>query len=129
MALGIQDYSQWFPGNDNIVACPLSRDNDHSDEELTLIFCSDCPSQIPDHFKILPLPNKIITWLTALLHRFPEKPQLFKKHTWTKLVCGTDGQATASGLALLTLSSTTSPSMHKSCFFVPLLWLCGKQDF
>jgi hypothetical protein len=73
MALGIRDYSQWFPGKENIVANSLSCNNIRSDEELTLIFCSHCPSQIPNHFKILPLPNKIISRLTALLHRLPEK--------------------------------------------------------
>jgi hypothetical protein len=40
MALGIQDYSRWFPGNDNIVAHALSHDNDCLDEEFTLIFHS-----------------------------------------------------------------------------------------
>jgi hypothetical protein len=129
MALGIWDYSQWFPGKENIVANTLSRDNNCSDKELTLIFCSHCPSQIPDHFKIPPLPNKIISWLTVLLHRLPEKQQLFEKHTRTKLGCGTDGQATASALALPTFSSTNSPSMHKSSYLEPLPWLCGKQDF
>jgi hypothetical protein len=129
MALGIQDYSQWFPGNDNIVADALFHDDNCLDEEVTLILCSHCPSQIPDHFKILSLPNKIISWLTVLLHRLPEKPQLFEKHTRTKLGPGTDGHATASGLALPTLSSMTSPSMHKSSYLEPLPWLCGKQDF
>ncbi len=69
MAFGIRDYSQWFSGKENIVANALSRNNDRSDEELTLIFRSHCPSQIPDHFKILPLPNEIISWLTVLLLR------------------------------------------------------------
>jgi hypothetical protein len=58
MVLGIRDYSQWFLGKDNIIANILSRDDNRLDKELTLIFCTDCPSQIPDHFKILPLPNK-----------------------------------------------------------------------
>jgi hypothetical protein len=129
MALGIWDYSQWFPGNDNIVADTLSRNNDRLDEDLALIFRSHCPSQIPNHFEILPMPNKIISWLTALLHRLPEKPHLFEKHTRTKLGRGTNGQATTSGSALPTLSSTASPSMHESSYLEPLPWLCGKQDF
>ncbi len=64
-----------------------------------------------------------------LLHRLPEKLQLFKKQTRTKLSRGTDGQATASGLALPTLSSTTLPSMHELNCLEPLPWLCEKQDF
>ena len=129
MALGIRDYSQWLPGKENIVADALSRENDRLDKELTLIFCSHCPSQIQDHFEILPLPNKIISWLTVLLLRLPEKPQLFKKDIWTKLGRGSDENDTASGLALLTLSSTILQSTHKSSYFEPLPLLCGKQAF
>jgi hypothetical protein len=91
MALGFWDHSQWFPGKDNIIANALYQDDKLSDKELTLFFCTHCPSQIPNHFDILPLPNKIISWLTALLLRLPEKQQLFKKHKRTKLGCGTDG--------------------------------------
>jgi hypothetical protein len=58
IALGFCDYSQWFPGKEKNVTNAFSRIDDHSDEELTLIFCSHCLSQILDHFKILPLPKK-----------------------------------------------------------------------
>jgi hypothetical protein len=129
MALEIWDKCQLFTGNKNIVADALSHNNNRFIEEFTLIFCFYYPYQIPDHFDILPLPNKIILWLTALLHSFPEKLQLFEKNTRTKLGCGTDGQATASASTLLTLSSTYSPSMHESSNLEPLLWLCRKQLF
>jgi hypothetical protein len=59
MTTGIREYSQWFRGKDNVVANSLSRDDDQSDEELTQIFCTHCPSQIPPHFEIQPLPSKI----------------------------------------------------------------------
>ncbi len=105
MTTGIREYSQWFRGKDNMVADSLSRDDDQSDEELTQIFCTHCPLQIPPHFEIQPLPSKITLWLTALLLKLPVKTQFNKKHTRTSLGHGTDGQSTADGSASRTLSS------------------------
>jgi hypothetical protein len=91
MTLGIREYSQWFKGEANMVADALSCENNRSDKELTHIFRTHCPSQIPQHFEIQPLPNKIILWLTALLLKLPMNPQYNEKHTRTKLGCGTGG--------------------------------------
>ncbi len=88
ITLGIREYSQLFEGEENDVANSLSRDDNRTDEELTNLFRIHCPSQIPDHFLIQPLPKEIISWLTALLLRLQEKPQLRGKHTRTKLGCG-----------------------------------------
>ena len=129
MTLGIREYSQWFEGEANVVADALSRDNDRSDEVLTHIFRTHCPSQIPEHFEIQPLPNKIISWLTALLLKLPVNPQYNEKHTRTKLGRGTGGQPTADGLDSETHSSTTSTEPQKSSSSVPLPWLCAKRDF
>jgi hypothetical protein len=68
----IREYSQWFCGANNQVANALYRDNDQTDKELTKILCSHCPSQVPPHFEIVPLPSKIILWLTLLLQRLPQ---------------------------------------------------------
>ena len=67
----------------------LSRNDDRTDEELTKILCSHCPSQVPEHFRIVPLPNKITLWLTLLLLWLPVKPGLVEEHTKTMLGCGT----------------------------------------
>jgi hypothetical protein len=37
---GIREYSQWFRGEDNVVADSLTRNDDRSDEELTQLFCT-----------------------------------------------------------------------------------------
>ena len=37
MSLGLKSYSQWFEGKRNKVSDALSRDNDRSDDEVTLI--------------------------------------------------------------------------------------------
>ncbi len=127
MTLGIREYSQWFKGEANVVANALSRDNDRSDDKLTHIFCTHRPSQSPPHFKIQPLPNK--TWLTALLLKLPVNAQYNKKHTRTKLGCGTGGQPTAVGLDSPTHSSPTSSAPQKSRSLVHLPWLCAKRNF
>jgi hypothetical protein len=57
----IREYNQWFRGADNNVADALSRDNDRTYDELTQILRSHCPSQLPQHFEIVPLPNKIVS--------------------------------------------------------------------
>jgi hypothetical protein len=80
MATGIREYSQWFRGEDNVVANSLSHDDNQSDKELTQLFHTQCSSQTPPHFEIQPLPNKITLWLTALLLRLPVKEQ-FKLNT------------------------------------------------
>jgi hypothetical protein len=129
MDLGIKEYSQWFPGKDNIVANSLSRDDDRTDNKLTTFFCIHCPSQIPAHFEIQPLPNKITLWLTALLLRLPTKEQLREEHTRTKLGRGKDGPHTAAGLDSPTHSSTTSLGMQESNYLEHLPWLCGKRGF
>jgi len=65
MVHGIKDYSQWFPGRENDVADALSRDDDHTDSKLTHVFNTSVPSQLPQHFKIVPLPSESVLWLTC----------------------------------------------------------------
>ncbi len=96
----IKEYSQGFPGEANFVADSLSPDDNRMDSKLTNLFCMHCLSQIPELFLIQPLPNKITSWLTALLLRLPMKLQLQEKHTRTKIGRGHDGQPTAAGWTL-----------------------------
>ena len=74
----------------NYVSEALSRDDDRSYEEIINIFCTFTPSEIPDHFKIVPLPSKIFSWITSLLQRLPVKEQLRERHTRTNLGRGQD---------------------------------------
>jgi hypothetical protein len=129
MTTGIREYIQWFRGEDDVVAYSLSCNGNWSDEELTQLFCTHCPSQIPPNFKIQLLPSKITSWLTVLLLKLPVKAQFNKKHARTILGCGTDGQSTADGLDSRIPSLTTSPAPQGSNLLAPLLWLCARQDF
>ena len=76
--------------NQNKFFNALYRDDGRSDAELSNILCTLVPSQIPENFEIVPLPNKIISWLTLLLQKLPVKKQLQEKHTSTKLGRGVD---------------------------------------
>ena len=90
----VKDYNQWFPGVQNKVTDALSRDDDRSDEDLTKpkILKTFCASQIPSHFKIVPLPAEISLYLISVLQKLPVKAQLQgKKHTRTKIRRGPDG--------------------------------------
>jgi hypothetical protein len=127
---GVREYSQWFRGIENKVADALSRDDDRSDDKLTNIFRSHCPSQVPPHFEIVPLPNKIISWLTSLLLRLPQKKELEEAHTRTTLGRGhaTPNIATAS-VSTATTFSTECPDSTSSQSWELLPWLYAKGDF
>ena len=101
----IKNYAQWFPGRMNNVSGTISREDNRSDEELINIFLTFTPSQIPDHFKIVPLPREISSLLTSLLQRLPLKEQLRERHTRTNLGCGKDVKNTVDQSELLRMSS------------------------
>ena len=126
----IRHYPQWFPGPKNNVSDSLSRDDDRTDEELTHLLYLHFPEQMPKHFRISPLPNEIVSWLTSLLQKLPEKSQLQEKHTRTKIGRGVDGSPMPSRSASPTTStSTTSPEQTESKSWEPLPWLSEKEDF
>ena len=130
MDANICHFSQWFPGKENDVSDALSRDDDRSDEELTNILYSHVPEQMPEHFKIVPLPQEIVSWLTSLLSTLPVKAQLQERHTRTKLGRGGDGLSTQNQSESNKISSSTdSPNPKESKSWEPLPWLCAKDDF
>ncbi len=127
---GVKEYSQWFPGRENNVADALSRDFDHSDDELTQILRDTCPSQLPQHFHISPLPNEISLWLTSLLQKLPVKEQLWEAHMRTKLGRGNASPYTSSPSDLATTSSLTpSPDPNETRSLGPLPWLSVRGNF
>jgi hypothetical protein len=129
MSLGIKNYSQWFKGESNEVFHALSRDNNQDDKELINIFCAFCPSHIPSHFRIVPLPSKITSWLIALLQKLPMNQQFNKVHTRSKLGRGNDGASTTNALGTTTSSSNISHDINESKSLKPLPWLCKKDGF
>ncbi len=114
MSLGIKNYSQWFRGKLNDVSDSLSRDDDQIDDKLINIYPTSCHSQVPGHFQIVPPPNKITSWLTALLRKLPVNQQYNEVHTQSKLWCGYVGASTMVALEMTTSSLNLSPSISKS---------------
>jgi hypothetical protein len=129
MSLGIKNYSQWFKGESNEVSNALSRDDDWDDEELINIFCAFCPSQIPSHFRIVPLPSKITSWLIALLQKLPVNQHFNKVHMQSKLGRGNNGASTTNALGTTASSSNISHNINESKSSEPLPWLCKKDGF
>ena len=126
----IKEYSQWFEGKKNQVADALSREFELSDENLTNTLRSLFPSQLPEHFKIVPLPIEISSWLTSSLRQLPVKEQLREEHTRAKLDPGDDSRSTLTQSAsATTTSSTLSPDHNNTKSCAPLPWLCGRRDF
>jgi hypothetical protein len=127
---GIHKYRQWFHGIENNVANVLSQDMDISDNELTQILFTHVPSQVPNSYKIVPLPNQTISWATLLLRRLPVQLQYSEEHTKTTIGCGDDGKNTANLQASKKIYSlSNSQSNTEDTFAVILPWLCVKEDF
>jgi hypothetical protein len=130
LSLGIKCYSQWFKGERKQVSDALSCDNDRSNEELTSVSKSFCPSQVPSHFKILQLPKEIISWLTVLLLKLPMSAQLSEVNMRSKIGCGASGKNTYFQLESKTISSSKiSPENTDTSSSAHLPWLSGKRGF
>ena len=126
----IKEYSQWFPGKENNVADTLSCDFNCSACELTKILRKTCPSQLPKHFQIAPLPIEISSWLTALLLKLPVQEQLQEAHTRTMLGCGTVSPSMLEvSESATTPSSTPLHELNKTRSLEHLPWLSGKDAF
>ena len=127
---GIKEYSQWFPGRENNVADALSLDFLLSNDNLILTLRSTCPSQLPQQFQTVLLPNKISSWLTSLLWKLPVKEQLREAHTRTKLDPGDISPSILTPSDSATIC-TSSPSheTNGTRSSEPLPWLSTKDDF
>jgi hypothetical protein len=127
MDANVKGYSQWFPGKSNNVADALSRDWHLGDNELTSLLRSHFSEQMPENFRILPLPNEISSWLISLLQPLPVSEQLQEQHTTTGIELGIDGRSGASPSDAMTSTSTSSAKSSKIFYLEPLRWLSEKD--
>ena len=67
------NYSQHLPGRLNIVADCLSRDFHLTDNQITSMLTSLHPSLSPSQLKIVPLPQKYISWVANMAQKWPGK--------------------------------------------------------
>jgi hypothetical protein len=124
----VKGYSQWFEGKRNNVADTLSREWHRTNNKLTSILRSLFPNQMPGHFKILPLPSEISSWLISLLQQLPMSERLQEEHTTAKLEPGDDVRNIASLSDAATFSWTPLQDTNELSCLEHLQWLSGKDD-
>jgi hypothetical protein len=113
----------------NITADALSHDNDRTDDKLTSILHCFAPHQMPNLFRIVPLPNEIVLWLILLLSKLPIKEQYREAHMITKLGRGEGGMNIVNQLDSWMYTSTNSCLTNESSSWELLPWLCVKNNF
>ncbi len=87
-------YSQWLPGDLNVVSDCLSRDVHLSDPDLSNLVQTCVPNQLPFGIFLSPLPTKISLWLTCLLQNQPFREEWSKEPMRSKLSLGNDSGST-----------------------------------
>lgn len=123
-------YSQWFPGDDNSIADPLSRDFHIHDTHLSFLLTSHFPEQTPFGLKILPLPLNIVSWLTSLLLSQPQKKPWSQEPTQSKFALGLASTYTLPPLDYSqTHTLTTSPRTNGLSYLPPSPTPSEKADF
>ena len=107
----------------------LSGDDDRDNGTLPQILRTFVPSQVPKHFKIVPLPKEISQWLIALLQKLPVKNQSRERHTLTKRGRLGDGKSTVNSLELSRTISSTIPEKRQRMKLMGVfaMALCGGQ--
>jgi hypothetical protein len=85
------NYSQWFPGVDNVVADCLSRDGHLSQIERESLLTSAFPNQLPPNFQVTQVPEEITSFVFSVLQRLPKRTQRWKGRKRTGLVPGSVG--------------------------------------
>jgi hypothetical protein len=113
-------YRQWFPGVENVVADSLSRDAYFLDSETHQNFLySSVKNQVPQKFKIQPVPNEICCFITSTLLLLPVQQHRLMQQKPSELALSNAGcpslQKSASAARILKIfqnSNRTSSSLH-----------------
>ena len=118
-------YSQWIPGEENVVADSLSRDHHLSPTELTHLLQTLAQPQLPQNFHISPLPAELSSKITSWLQQGLEPVGYKLTPTRSTLALSAFGRTflTPSGLiAKLTPSSTSfnHPNASASLEHLPM---------
>jgi hypothetical protein len=101
-------------GIDNIISDELTRCDEHEyDDELTSYLMSTYPSQVPENFRICPVPNVIKSWLSSIGVITTDFATQRQKHPSTKETpLGPAGKTTSTPSALEATSSSTPSSTN-----------------
>jgi hypothetical protein len=127
MDADVKGYSQWFEGKKEKVADALSRDWHLGNDELTSLLRFHFPEQMPENFRISPLPKEISSWMSSLLQQLPISEQLRERHTTMGLAPGGVGKNGASPSDATTSFSISSAKSSEIFCSAPLQWLSEKD--
>jgi hypothetical protein len=104
-----------FEGDINNISDYLSRRWDLSDDELTSLLIELFPSQIPANFRICPLPNEILSWISEVAPRLlVSSTEKSNPHTKNKIAPGDAGSGTSKISASTTIHSSIASSLETS---------------
>jgi len=106
----LMNYSQWFAREGNWVADLLSRDLVSSDHEITTIINSRFPSQVPQSFKVSPLPANISSFLSYWVQLLTLPRGSPAKHTAKPTPPGDRGSSSLSKRTSLTPAAKATPT-------------------
>jgi hypothetical protein len=109
----VQLANEWIEGEQNPLADSLSRDTHLSPADHTALLHSALPQQMPDGFKISPLPAEISSWVGCILQLLPASPEPCPPPTRSKLEFGIDGSPTSEP-STEPPTPTSSPSTRPS---------------
>ena len=106
-------YTQWLKGSHNQVADSLSRDAYYLNANTHKIFLFQTVShQLPQNFKIKPLPKEINCWIYSTLQKLPKTELWLKRQKPSELADSNIGILTsiASGLQAFSSMGTLKPT-------------------
>jgi hypothetical protein len=102
-------YRQWFKGADNVVADSLSRDAYFLSNKTHELFLNQTvPHQVPQNFRIQPVPKEICSFVTSTLLLLPVKQQRCLPQKPSDLARLNVGQLSSIASALKNCTSKTS---------------------
>jgi len=81
-------YSQWLAREENELTDSLSHDHHLSDTELLALLHSCIPKQIPNDFRICPLPHELVSKIMTWLRNLPASTQSLRTPQRSKLATG-----------------------------------------
>jgi hypothetical protein len=121
-------YSQWFPGDENVVSDALSRDFHLSNTELSNMITTFTPKQVPFGIKIQEPAKEISSWLICLLQNQPAKEQWSKVPTRSSLYHGCATETTCLQSDAMTHTSKVFPEHNAIESWQHLLMHYKKED-
>jgi hypothetical protein len=111
-------YSQHIRGVHNNVADALSREHHLSDNDLIASISFLYPDQVPNTFKIDPLPQSILSWMTWFLQKISEQRESPQGHKRKRNDAGEDGKPISELLKTNTTQSSKSSNLPTEPVFL-----------